>query len=176
MYSGNASPSFLSMAADIHGEPLYGDLTTIRMDKLDPILAFLKSVLDIDRSYNSGGQPPSLGDVREIVVTEPSGSNQMYSDGQPPSVNDVGRREPSQSEASCTRYEGPDAHEVQQPRMSEIVVEENRYINPELWQAWPAVWSTYRWRGLTSSISLKATANRFPFRLANFFFVARMQS
>ncbi|KAI3790585.1 hypothetical protein L2E82_03733 [Cichorium intybus] len=58
----------------------------------------------------------------------------MYSDGQPPSVNDVGRREPSQSEASCTQYEGPDAHEVQQPRICEIGAENNR-INSELWHA-----------------------------------------
>ncbi|KAI3524080.1 hypothetical protein L1887_02721 [Cichorium endivia] len=94
---------------------------------------------DFDMSYSSGGQPPSIGDVRQIDVSRSSGSNQMYSDGQPPSVDDVGRRdpslsgsnemnsdgqppsvndvgrpEPSQSEASCNQYEGPDSHEVQQ--------------------------------------------------------------
>ncbi|KAI3524082.1 hypothetical protein L1887_02727 [Cichorium endivia] len=67
-------------------------------------------------SYGSGGQPPSIGDVRQIDVSRSSGSNQMYSDGQPPSVNDVGRREPSQSESSCNQYEGPDTHEVEQVR------------------------------------------------------------
>ncbi|KAL4590058.1 hypothetical protein LXL04_002977 [Taraxacum kok-saghyz] len=65
-------------------------------------------------SYNSGSQPPSFGDVRQIDVSEPSYGIPMDSDGQPPSVNDVGRREASQSEASFTRYEGPDALEVQQ--------------------------------------------------------------
>ncbi|CAH1426812.1 unnamed protein product [Lactuca virosa] len=92
---------------------------------------------DLARSYSSGGQPPSIGDVRQMVVSEPSGSNQMSSDGQPPSVNDICRREPSQSEPSCTRYEyeGSDAHEVQQPGIWETGVEKKHNINPELWRA-----------------------------------------
>ncbi|KAL7601552.1 hypothetical protein Lser_V15G23531 [Lactuca serriola] len=135
MYSGNAYPSFLStidpeqlqlsvaadeqafggsianpMATNIHGQPLwYGNFSNIRMDS--------HATMDID---SSGGQPPSIGDVRQMVVSEPSGSNQMSSDGQPPSVNDLCRREPSQSEASCNRYEGPDEHEVQQVIISEL--------------------------------------------------------
>ena len=76
----------------------------------------LRPRIALSMSYNSGSQPPSIGDVRQIDVSEPSYGIPMDSDGQPPSVNDVGRREPSQSEASFTRYEGPDALEVQQVR------------------------------------------------------------
>ncbi|KAL4590137.1 hypothetical protein LXL04_003058 [Taraxacum kok-saghyz] len=68
----------------------------------------------LSMSYNSGSQPPSIGDVRQFDVSEHSYGIPMDSDGQPPSVTDVGRREASQSEASFTRYEGPDALEVQQ--------------------------------------------------------------
>ncbi|KAL4590134.1 hypothetical protein LXL04_003055 [Taraxacum kok-saghyz] len=100
------------MAAYIHG-----DFSNIRMDMdidIDNWTCQMRPHSNTSKSYSSGGPPPSIGNVRQMVVSEPSGSNQMYSDGQPPSVNDVGRREPSQSEASCTRYEGSDEHEVQQ--------------------------------------------------------------
>ncbi|CAH1426806.1 unnamed protein product [Lactuca virosa] len=91
----------------------------IRMDShtmmdIDSWTCEMRSQSDLAMSYSSGAQPPSIGNVRPIVVSEPSGSSQMYSDGQPPSVNGVCRQAPSQSEASCTRYEGPDEHEVQQ--------------------------------------------------------------
>ncbi|KAI3781210.1 hypothetical protein L2E82_11219 [Cichorium intybus] len=62
--------------------------------------------------FNSDGHPPSVGDVRQIVVSEASGNNQMYSDGELPSFNDVGRREPSQTEALSTDYEVADSEEV----------------------------------------------------------------
>ncbi|KAI3524079.1 hypothetical protein L1887_02720 [Cichorium endivia] len=68
---------------------------------------------DLDMSYYTSGQPPSIGDVRQIDVSRSSGGYQMYSAG-PPSVNDLRRIEPSQSEASCNQYEGPDSHEVEQ--------------------------------------------------------------
>ncbi|KAL4568536.1 hypothetical protein LXL04_024150 [Taraxacum kok-saghyz] len=87
----------------------------------------------IANSYSTGGQPPSLGDLRQTVLSEPSGGNQMYSDGQPPSLSDVGRRAPSQSEPSCNAYdyEGFNTHEDQEPRISEIGAEKND-INLEL--------------------------------------------
>ncbi|KAL4576515.1 hypothetical protein LXL04_012610 [Taraxacum kok-saghyz] len=76
--------------------------------------------------YCSGGQPPSIEDVRHIGISESVGSNEMYSDGQPPSVSDVSGRKPS-SKTSCDGYESSDSDEVQ----SEL-----REINPELLQAW----------------------------------------
>ncbi|CAH1426807.1 unnamed protein product [Lactuca virosa] len=134
MYSGSASPSSLStirkttyweqlqVKSTIDGQPLwYKDFMNKPMDShatmdIESWTCEMRPQSETDKSYSSGGQsqPPSLGDVRQIVVSEPSGSNHIYSDGQPPSVNDVGRREPSQSDASCNQYEDPDEHEVQQ--------------------------------------------------------------
>lgn len=114
------------MAVNTHFQPLrYGDFSNVRMDSHTPMnfdawINYIRPQSDLANSYSSGDQPPSVGDVRQMVVSEPSGNNQMSSDGQPPSVNDVRRREPSQSEASCNRYEGPDELEVQQVIISEL--------------------------------------------------------
>ncbi|KAI3515110.1 hypothetical protein L1887_13861 [Cichorium endivia] len=62
--------------------------------------------------FTSDGHPPSVGDVRQIVVSEASDNNQMYSNGELPSFNDLGRREPSQTEASSMDYEVADSEEV----------------------------------------------------------------
>ncbi|KAI3669089.1 hypothetical protein L6452_40312 [Arctium lappa] len=51
---------------------------------------------------NDGGQPPSVSAVRPVVVSQPSGGNQMSMGGQPPSLNDVGRRGASQTGESLT--------------------------------------------------------------------------
>ncbi|KAL7589848.1 hypothetical protein Lser_V15G39960 [Lactuca serriola] len=59
--------------------------------------------------YSGGGHPPSLGAIRPVVISQPSGSNEIYSDGLPPSLNDLGRRQPSQTGAST---EVADAHEM----------------------------------------------------------------
>lgn len=55
----------------------------------------------------SGGnmQPPSVGSVRPIVVSNPSagyGGVYNYGSGQPPSLNDVGPRPGSQTGSSLT--------------------------------------------------------------------------
>ncbi|KAI3669083.1 hypothetical protein L6452_40306 [Arctium lappa] len=53
--------------------------------------------------YEYGGQPPSVGDMRPLVISQPSGSRDLMSvDGQPPSLNDVGGRGESQNGGSFT--------------------------------------------------------------------------
>ncbi|KAI3784501.1 hypothetical protein L1987_43600 [Smallanthus sonchifolius] len=51
---------------------------------------------------NSYVQPPSIGTVRPIVISQPSGGGDHYADDQPPSLNAVGRRPASQTGPSFT--------------------------------------------------------------------------
>ncbi|KAL8251488.1 hypothetical protein R6Q59_035181 [Mikania micrantha] len=62
----------------------------------------------LGNSYNSSvGQAPSVGAVRPIVVSQPSGTGNNYVYHQPPSYNDATRRDGSQTGPSFTGY--PDA-------------------------------------------------------------------
>ncbi|KAD0124600.1 hypothetical protein R6Q59_035183 [Mikania micrantha] len=66
-------------------------------------------------SYDTSfGQPPSIGAVRPIEVSQTSGTGNKYCYGPPPSLNDVVRRDGSQTGPSFTRYQ--DA--VAEPGMS----------------------------------------------------------
>ncbi|KAI3725810.1 hypothetical protein L1987_65605 [Smallanthus sonchifolius] len=51
---------------------------------------------------NSYVQPPSIGTVRPMVISQPSGGGDHYADGQPPSLDAVGRRPTSQTGPSFT--------------------------------------------------------------------------
>ncbi|KAL8251479.1 hypothetical protein R6Q59_035172 [Mikania micrantha] len=69
----------------------------------------------LGNSYNSSvGQAPSVGAVRPIVVSQPSGTGYRSVKDQPPSLNDVGKRDGSQTGPSFTGY----SDAVAEPGMS----------------------------------------------------------
>ncbi|CAH1433447.1 unnamed protein product [Lactuca virosa] len=132
MYSGNTPPPFPSAAilaidqdqtqvvtsvveqaigGPIGGNPITADIHG-QQNSLNQFQSgtFSRGIDYVDW-YSGGGQPPSLGAIRPVVISQPSGSNEIYSDGLPPSLNDLGRREPSQTGASTGR-EVADAHEM----------------------------------------------------------------
>lgn len=100
-------------AVDIHGQPMpYGGFVHDQQNSLNQFQdGSISRGLDHVNWYSGGGQPPSVGAMRPGVISQPSGSNQLYSDGQPPSLNDVGRRETSQTGVSAG-HEVADAHEM----------------------------------------------------------------
>ncbi|KAL8251473.1 hypothetical protein R6Q59_035166 [Mikania micrantha] len=81
----------------------------------DEVVAAMSFSGRLRNPYNTSfGQPPSIGDVRQFVVSQPSGTGYHSTNDQPPSLNDVGRRDGSQTGPSFTGY--PDA--VAEPGMS----------------------------------------------------------